>query len=84
MNQQAVRTTKLFRDLIRSTTHKELAKEIGVSRSLITMITHNFRTPSLGVALRIAKRFNKNVEELFTLEQTGSEGAKQCKKCKNG
>lgn len=64
-----VYTTPVFRELLRSTTHRELAKEIGVSRSLITAIAHNFRTPSLPVALKIAKRFNRNVEELFTLDR---------------
>ncbi|MGB9826071.1 MAG: helix-turn-helix transcriptional regulator, partial [Desulfofundulus sp.] len=68
MTQPQVFVTPVFKELLKNTTHKNLAKSIGVSRSLITSIATNQRTPSLPVALKIAKHFNKNVNELFILE----------------
>jgi putative transcriptional regulator len=72
--QNQVHTTSTFRELLRSTTHKDLAKNVGVSRSLISAIANGLRKPSLPVAIKIAKHFNKNIEELFVLD----EEAKKC------
>lgn len=70
MTQPQIFVTPTFKKLLKTTTHKDLAKSIGVSRSLITSIATNHRTPSLPVALKIAKYFNRNVNELFSFEKS--------------
>lgn len=51
-------------------TQEELAKKIGVSRQTINSIEKNRYVPSTILALKLAAVFNKNVNEIFTLEET--------------
>lgn len=46
-------------------TQEELAKAIGVSRQTIISIEKGNYTPSVLLALRIARFFRKKVEEIF-------------------
>jgi len=49
-------------------TQENLAKMIGVSRQTINSIEKNRYVPSTVLALKLAKVFNKRVDELFFLE----------------
>lgn len=54
---------------IKDLTQEELAKKISVSRQTINAMEANKYVPSTVLALKIAKVFNKSVEEIFTLEK---------------
>lgn len=54
---------------IHQMTQQELAEKIGVSRQTINAIESNKYIPSTVLALKIARLFKKNVEEIFTLEE---------------
>ncbi|MHB8930190.1 MAG: helix-turn-helix transcriptional regulator [Melioribacteraceae bacterium] len=47
---------------------EDLAKKLDVSRQTINAIEREKYDPSLPLALKIAKVFNKKVEEIFFLE----------------
>lgn len=47
----------------------DLAKLVNVSRQTINAIEREKYDPSLPLALKIAKVFNKKVEEIFFLEK---------------
>ena len=47
----------------------DLAKLLNVSRQTINAIEREKYDPSLPLALKIAKVFNKNVEQIFFLEK---------------
>lgn len=49
-------------------TQEELAKALGVSRQTIIAIEKGNYTPSVLLALKIAKFFKKSVESIFTLD----------------
>lgn len=49
-------------------TQEELAQRIGVSRQTIHAIENNKYIPSAVLALKIAKVFEKPVEEIFELD----------------
>lgn len=49
-------------------TQDDLAKKIGVSRQTINSIEKNRYVPSTVLALKMAKIFNKPVEDFFELE----------------
>jgi putative transcriptional regulator len=49
-------------------TQEDLAGRVGVSRQTIIAIESGRYTPSLGLALRLAKLFKCRVEELFELK----------------
>ncbi|OGK28021.1 transcriptional regulator [Candidatus Roizmanbacteria bacterium RIFCSPHIGHO2_02_FULL_39_9] len=49
-------------------TQEELAKGIGVTRQTIIAIEKGNYTPSVILALKIARYFKRKVEELFKLE----------------
>jgi putative transcriptional regulator len=49
-------------------TQAELAEKIGVSRQTINAMEKNKYVPSTLLALKIAKLFQKPVEEIFLLE----------------
>ncbi|GLR16519.1 helix-turn-helix transcriptional regulator [Portibacter lacus] len=49
-------------------TQDDLAKKIGVSRQTINSIEKNRYVPSTILALKLSKVFDKNVNELFILE----------------
>ena len=51
-------------------TQQELAEKIGVSRQTINAIESNKYVPSTVLALKMARLFQKNVDVLFTLEET--------------
>lgn len=54
---------------IKNFTQEDLANKIGVSRQTINAMEANKYVPSTVLALKIAKVFNKKVEEIFTLEK---------------
>ena len=54
---------------IHDLTQEDLAQEIGVSRQTINSIEKNRYVPSTLLALKLAKRFGKTVDELFQLEE---------------
>ena len=49
-------------------TQAALAKRVGVTRQTIIALEAGKYTPSLGLAFRIARAFNRSVEEVFTFE----------------
>lgn len=51
-------------------TQEELAKKVFVSRQTINAIELTKYVPSTVLALKIARVFDKKVEEIFTLEET--------------
>ncbi len=53
---------------IKNMTQAELAGQIGVSRQTINTIESNKYVPSTVLALKIARIFNKPLEEIFILE----------------
>ncbi len=50
-------------------TQEDLAKAVSVTRQTIIAIEKGNYTPSVSLALRIAKYFNTKVENLFTIEE---------------
>lgn len=54
---------------IKNITQAELAVLIGVSRQTINTIEANRYVPSTVLALKIARVFEKQVEDIFTLEE---------------
>ena len=53
---------------IKNMTQADLAEAVGVSRQTINTIESNKYVPSTVLALKIAKVFNKPLEEVFILE----------------
>ena len=53
---------------IHDLTQAELAEKIGVSRQTINAMEKNKYVPSTLLALKLARLFNKPVEEIFILE----------------
>lgn len=54
---------------IHNLTQEELANKISVSRQTINAMEANKYVPSTVLALKIARVFNKSVEEIFILEE---------------
>lgn len=54
---------------IKGFTQEDLAKKISVSRQTINAMEANKYVPSTVLALKIAKVFNKSVEDIFALEK---------------
>lgn len=50
-------------------TQEDLAKELGVTRQTIIAMEKGNYTPSVLLALKIAKYFSTNVENLFKIEE---------------
>ena len=50
-------------------TQQELAEATGVSRQTINAIESGKFVPSTVLALKIARTFNKQVEDIFSLEE---------------
>ena len=50
-------------------TQQSLADQVGVSRQTVIALEGGAYTPSLALALRITKVFDKAVEEVFWLEE---------------
>lgn len=55
---------------IKDITQADLAKKIGVSRQTINAMEKGKYIPSTVLSLKIAKYFEKSLEEIFTLEET--------------
>jgi putative transcriptional regulator len=55
---------------IKGLTQEDLANKVSVSRQTINAMEANKYVPSTVLALKIAKLFNKPVEEVFILEKT--------------
>ncbi len=55
---------------IKNLTQEELANKVSVSRQTINAMEANKYVPSTVLALKIAKIFNKAVEEIFILEKS--------------
>lgn len=53
----------------RKLTQEELARGVGVTRQTIIAIEKGNYTPSIALALKIAKYFKTSVEELFTIQE---------------
>ena len=51
-------------------TQEDLANKVSVSRQTINAMEANKYVPSTVLALKIARLFNKRVEEVFILEDT--------------
>ena len=60
-----IRVERAIKDL----TQEELANKVSVSRQTINAMEANKYVPSTVLALKIAKVFNKPVEEIFILEK---------------
>jgi putative transcriptional regulator len=54
---------------IKNLTQEELANLVSVSRQTINAMEANKYVPSTVLALKIARVFNKPVEEIFLLEE---------------
>ena len=54
---------------IKNITQKDLADAIGVSRQTINSTEAGKYVPSTILALKMARYFNKSVEEIFILEE---------------
>ncbi len=50
---------------LQNLTQEQLADKIGVSRQTVNAIESNKYLPSLGLAFRIARLFNVQVEDIF-------------------
>ena len=55
---------------IHKMTQADLSKAIGVSRQTVNSIENNRYVPSTILALKIARLFKVNVEEIFELEES--------------
>lgn len=53
----------------RKITQEELANEVGVTRQTITSIETGKYIASLPLAFKIAKFFDMNIEEIFSIEE---------------
>jgi putative transcriptional regulator len=67
MNQNISNTVQELRSKNKST-QEELGQAVGVTRQTIIAIEKGNYTPSVLLALKIAKYFDTTVEELFTIE----------------
>jgi putative transcriptional regulator len=54
---------------IKNITQEELANQVSVSRQTINAMEANKYVPSTVLALKIAKVFDKKVEDIFILEK---------------
>ncbi len=50
-------------------TQQTLADQVGVTRQTIVALERGAYTPSLALALRVAKTFHKKVEDVFWLDE---------------
>ena len=55
---------------IKNISQEDLAKHIGVSRQTINAMEKGKYAPSTILALKLARYFEKTVDEIFTLEET--------------
>jgi putative transcriptional regulator len=57
---------------IKNISQEELSKQIGVSRQTINAMEKGKYVPSTVLALKLARFFEKSVDEIFTLEDVDS------------
>jgi putative transcriptional regulator len=50
-------------------TQQALALEVGCTRQTIILLEHGKYAPSLALALRIARVFNRSVDQVFQLKE---------------
>jgi putative transcriptional regulator len=55
---------------VNNLTQEQLAEKVSVTRQTINAIELKKFVPSTVLALKICKVFNKNIEEVFSLEDT--------------
>ncbi|MBP7842905.1 helix-turn-helix transcriptional regulator [Candidatus Woesebacteria bacterium] len=67
MSEQVISTLSNYRTT-KNLTQEELAKILGVTRQTIIAIEKGNYTPSVLLALKIARFFKKPVESIFKLE----------------
>ena len=65
-----MRNTIRVERAIKNITQAELAEKIQVSRQTINAIESNKYVPSTVLALKMARLFEKKVEDIFILEET--------------
>ncbi|HEM3195778.1 helix-turn-helix domain-containing protein [Streptococcus suis] len=46
---------------------RELCQELKISRQYLSMLERNLSVPSLIISIRIAKFFDKNIEDVFSI-----------------
>jgi putative transcriptional regulator len=51
-------------------TQKDLAAQVGVTRQTIIALEKGNYSPSLELAFRIARAFDKRIEDVFSFEET--------------
>lgn len=66
---QSVRNSVQDCRIKKKITQEELGSAVGVTRQTIIAIEKGNYTPSVLLALKIAKHFNTTVEKLFTIER---------------
>jgi len=54
---------------IKKITQEKLAKSVGISRQSVNAIELNKLVPSVIIALKIARIFQKRMEDVFLLEE---------------
>ena len=60
---------RAFRSLSPEITQAELARRVGCTRQTIIALEANKYVPSLALAFRIARVFQKTIEEVFSLNE---------------
>ena len=60
---------KELRSLEDGMTQQALAEKVGVTRQTVVALEAGGYTPSLALALKIAKFFNQGVEEIFWIDE---------------
>ncbi|MBF8265368.1 MAG: putative transcriptional regulator [Dehalococcoidia bacterium] len=55
-------------------TQEDLAKKLGISRQAVIAIEKEKYDPSLPLAFKIARLFQKSVEDIFRYEDAGDNG----------
>ena len=66
----AMKNTIRIERAVMNITQQDLAEKIGVSRQTINAIESNRYVPSTVLALKMAKLFQKKVDDIFILEET--------------
>lgn len=64
--EQIHNTVRTLRFMADEMTQQELADKVGVSRQTVVAIEKGQYSPSLELAFRIARAFDKPLEEVFT------------------
>ena len=62
-------SVRQLRGKVDSMTQARLAAQVGVTRQTIVALEAGAYTPSLTLAMRIAKVFDRPVEEIFQLDE---------------